>query len=424
MATLKKKKTRPDPKKKALKRTAEKTPWKSIPSKKSTSPKILRVALSPVAIEALKKNGCTSLDWKKIRIHPEADLSLIRNIRFSGKIEIGLLNAREVLKHPDAFGGESFHPGLSDLRLENVSIGDHNHLSRIGAIRNAVMGDRNIIANVAEIACDLKSAFGVDSPVEVGNENGGRVVGLAGGLSAARAWLVAFRKEDVPLQKTLVDWTQKEARALRGKPAQIGNANLIRQSGILRNTAIGSGAFVEGAAHLENGTIVSEIENPTRVLGALSARNFILQKKSEVLGPSRIDSGLVGEGVSFGKGASLSNSLLFSNSEVHRSELTNAFAGPFTVTHHQSTLLIAGAWSFYNAGSGTNGSNHRYRLGPVHQGRLLRGSKSGSLSQISWPAQVGAFSTVVGNHGRSFDSTDFPFSLLIGEGAKTRIYPA
>lgn len=393
-------------------------------AKKPVVPKVLRVSLSPVAIEKLQANGCSASDWKKIRIHPETDLSLIRNVRFSGKIEIGLLKSKEVLRHPDAFGAEVFHPGLSDLRLENVSIGDHNFMARVGVIRNVTIGDRNMISDVAEIVCDLKSSFGVGAPVEVGNENGARTLGLAADLSAAGAWLAAYRKNDAPLQKILADWTGKEARALHGKPALIGNANLIRHDSILRNVAIGDGAFVEGAAHLENGTIVSEIETPARVIGALTARHFILQKKSEVLGPARIDSGLVGEGTSFGKGASLSNSLLFSNSEAHRSELGNAFAGPFAVTHHQSTLLIAGAWSFYNAGSGTNGSNHRYRLGPVHQGRLLRGAKSGSLSQISWPAQVGAFSTVVGNCGGSFDSTDFPFSLLIGEGAKTRLYPA
>lgn len=382
-----------------------------------------RISLSPAAIEALKANGCSASDWKKIRIHPETDLSLIRNVQFFGKIEIGLLKSKETLKHPDAFGAEVFHPHLTDLKLENVSIGDHNVIARVGVIRNVVLGDRNILCDVAEIVCDLKSAFGVDAPVEVGNENGGRVVGLAPDLGAARAWLAAFRKEDASLQKILAGWTQSEARHLRGQPGRIGNANLIRHCGLLRNVAIGNGSFVEGAAHLEDGTVVSEIESPARVFGALVARHFILQKKSEVLGPARIDSGLVGEGVSFGKGASLSNSFLFSNSEAHRSELSSAFAGPFTVTHHQSTLLIAGVWSFYNAGSGTNGSNHRYRLGPVHQGRLLRGAKSGSLSQISWPAQVGAFSTVVGGHGGSFDSTDFPFSLLVGEGSKTRLYP-
>lgn len=52
------------------------------------------------------------------------------------------------------------------------------------------------------------------------------------------------------------------------------------------------------------------------------------------------------------------------------------FAGPYTVTHHKSTLLIAGMFSFMNAGSGSNQSNHMYKLGPIHQGTLERGAKT------------------------------------------------
>ena len=58
------------------------------------------------------------------------------------------------------------------------------------------------------------------------------------------------------------------------------------------------------------------------------------------------------------------------------------FAGPYKVTHHKSTLLIAGMFSFMNAGSGSNQSNHMYKLGPIHQGTLERGAKTTSDSYI------------------------------------------
>ena len=45
------------------------------------------------------------------------------------------------------------------------------------------------------------------------------------------------------------------------------------------------------------------------------------------------------------------------------------------MTHHKSTLLIAGMFSFMNAGSGSNQSNHMYKLGPIHQGAMERGAK-------------------------------------------------
>lgn len=89
------------------------------------------------------------------------------------------------------------------------------------------------------------------------------------------------------------------------------------------------------------------------------------------------------------------------------------FAGPFTVTHHKSTLLIAGMFSFMNAGSGSNQSNHMYKLGPIHQGALERGAKTTSDSYILWPARIGAFSLVMGRHVNHPDTSDLPFSYLI-----------
>ena len=47
-------------------------------------------------------------------------------------------------------------------------------------------------------------------------------------------------------------------------------------------------------------------------------------------------------------------------------------------------------------GSGSNQSNHMYKLGPIHQGAMERGAKTTSDSYILWPARVGAFSLVMG----------------------------
>ncbi len=86
--------------------------------------------------------------------------------------------------------------------------------------------------------------------------------------------------------------------------------------------------------------------------------------------------------------------------------------GPYSVTHHKSSLLIAGMFSFYNAGSGTNQSNHMYKLGPVHEGKLERGCKTGSFAYLMWPCRVGPFSVVLGKHTRAFDTADLPFSHI------------
>lgn len=101
------------------------------------------------------------------------------------------------------------------------------------------------------------------------------------------------------------------------------------------------------------------------------------------------------------------------------------FAGPYTVTHHKATLLIASHFSFFNAGSGTNQSNHMYKLGPYHHGFMERGCKTGSNSYILWPSYIGAFSTVIGAHYDNVDTSDFPFSYITEHGYhQTRLIPA
>jgi hypothetical protein len=105
--------------------------------------------------------------------------------------------------------------------------------------------------------------------------------------------------------------------------------------------------------------------------------------------------------------------VFFANCGGFHGEACAIFAGPYTVTHHKSTLLIAGLFSFLNAGSGTNQSNHMYKLGPTHQGIVERGSKTGSDSYMLWPAKVGAFTVVMGRHYRNSDTSDLPFSYLI-----------
>jgi hypothetical protein len=80
-------------------------------------------------------------------------------------------------------------------------------------------------------------------------------------------------------------------------------------------------------------------------------------------------------------------------------------------------------FSFYNAGSGTNQSNHMYKLGPVHQGVMERGSKTGSFAYLLWPSRIGAYSVVMGKHMANFDTSDFPFSYITLDHEKSFLTP-
>jgi hypothetical protein len=187
---------------------------------------------------------------------------------------------------------------------------------------------------------------------------------------------------------------------------------------------VGTAARIAGAARLHNGTILSEPAAPTQVGAGVSAEDFILAEGARVDNGVVLHSCFVGQGVQLGKQFSAENSLFFANSEGFHGEACSIFAGPYTVTHHKSTLLIAGIYSFYNAGSGTNQSNHMYKLGPVHQGIVQRGTKNGSFSYMRWPSVVGPFCVVIGKHLNNFDIGDLPFSYVTEEGGESLCTPA
>lgn len=79
--------------------------------------------------------------------------------------------------------------------------------------------------------------------------------------------------------------------------------------------------------------------------------------------------------------------------------------------------------SFLNAGSGSNQSNHLYKLGPIHQGIVERGSKTTSDSYLLWPAKIGAFSLIMGRHVSHPDTSELPFSYLIEQNNQTYLVP-
>ena len=115
---------------------------------------------------------------------------------------------------------------------------------------------------------------------------------------------------------------------------------------------------------------------------------------------------------------------MFANCHFENGEAASVFAGPFTVSHHKSSLLIAGIFSFFNAGSGTNQSNHLFKSGAVHQSVHQRGTKFGSSAYVMSPAIEGPYTVVLGRHTRHHDTQDMPYSYLIEEDGKSMLMPA
>ncbi|MBR1791970.1 MAG: DUF4954 family protein [Bacteroidaceae bacterium] len=376
--------------------------------------------LTQTEIALLESQACSAEDWARVQITDDASLKYIRHTRFSGDIRIGAFT-----KSFDMPGGIHKHSGLFHATLHNVTIGDDCCIENIkNYIANYDIAHDTFIENVDIILCDGSTSFGNGVEVAVLNETGGREVTIHDHLTAHEAYLETFYRHRPLLIEHLKGYAARRTAERTSTRGTIGEHVTIVDTGYIKNMYVGAYAKVEGAGRLKNGTLNSRQEAPVHVGYGVIADDFIIQDGSAVEDGTTLTRVYVGQACTLGHGYSASDSLFFCNCQEENGEACAIFAGPFTVTHHKSTLLIAGLFSFMNAGSGSNQSNHMYKLGPIHQGAMERGAKTSSDSYILWPARIGAFSLVMGRHSSHADTSDLPFSYLIEKNGETYLAPA
>ena len=362
--------------------------------------------------KALITQGCTCADWSKVEVAQGFQTARVRNAHLSGALKLG---ANGAVADAGADGGTGVQKpcGIFDAHLHNCTVGDDVRIAGVGRhIANYDVQSGACIENVGTLETRSDASFGNGVEVEVLNEGGGREVVQFDRLDSQFAHLMCLHRYRPDLVAGLRAIAQAEAAKVRSSRGRIGAGSRITGVKHIADVNVGPNAVIDGAASLANGTVLSSQEAPTTVGSGVEAEEFIIAEGTKVDGGAIVASSFVGQGCRIGKQFSAEGSLFFANCEGFHGEACSVFAGPYTVTHHKSTLLIAGLFSFYNAGSGTNQSNHLYKLGPVHEGRLERGCKTGSFSYMMWPCRIGPFSVVLGKHTRTFDTADFPFSYL------------
>ena len=371
-------------------------------------------------INFLKSQGCSSQSWEKILIK-NVDLSRIKDVQFHGRVKINALNGNvryhKKLKVPAS---------INRATLIDVFINGNVYINNIGRfIANYKIEKGVIIENAGSIYMEGKSSFGNGVETSPIMEGDGRSVKIFNRLNSHIAYLVAiYRHKKLMREKinTIIDdYTNQKTRKFGKikKYAKIINARLIK------NSLIDPYTTIENTDEINNTTVISTKECPSYIGTSVILKDSIVLKGADITDSTVIKKAFIGEGVKLARQFSCEDSLLFANCEGEHGEMFSIFAGPYTVTHHKATLLIASHFSFFNAGSGTNQSNHMYKLGPYHHGFMERGCKTGSNSYILWPSYIGAFSTVIGAHYDNVDTSDFPFSYITEHGYhQTRLIPA
>lgn len=309
---------------------------------------------------------------------------------------------------------------LRAVRLEgDVSIGSNSYIS-YSTLSNYSIGNNCRIDSVLRMECRHASTFGNGVMVSTVNENGGRSIPIYNELTSQIAYIMAMMRNRVEANKELQRKVMAESERLRSNVGRIEDDVTILGVKFIREVNIGRGTTIEGASHLENGTILTNATIGVDV----RAKSFIIDNDATVESGACIERCFVGEKSHLANGFTAADSLFFANCHCENGEAAAIFAGPFTVSHHKSSLLIAGIFSFFNAGSGTNQSNHLFKSGAVHQAVHLRGSKFGSNAYVMSPAIEGPYTVILGRHTRHHDTQDMPYSYLIEEDGHSSLVPA
>ena len=370
-------------------------------------------------IRVLENNSCWAEDWQRVQVADEFSPYNFHRVIFYGDIRLGVFE-----KQVEVSKGFVKHSGINDATLRNVTVGDNCLIEKVGNfINNYTIGNDCYISNISTMETTEGASFGEGHLISVLNEMGdGNVVLFHDLNSQLAAFMVKYFK-DKQLKDSLTRLINEEIRFTQPERGTIGNGVKIINSKEITNTVIKEDCEINGAARLSDCTILSSKDDSVYIGTGVICENSIISNGCSITNSVKMQDCFVGEACQITNGFTAEASVFFANSYMANGEACAAFCGPFSASHHKSSLLIGGEFSFYNAGSNTNFSNHAYKMGPLHYGVLERGSKTASGAYVLMPAKIGSFSVCFGKLMNHPDMRCLPFAYLLAYGETMYIVP-
>ena len=375
--------------------------------------------LSDEEIRILEDRNCWAEDWTNVHVSDDFKPNYMHRVMLYGEVSIGDFD-----KNIEVSRGFMKHSGINNATLRNVTIGDNCLIENIGGfINNYTIGDDCYISNVNAMETTDGATYGEGNLISVLNEVGDGNVILFSELNSQFAAFMAKHFCDKSLKDAIRRLINEEIARKRHEQAYIGNNVKIVNTKEITNTIVYDDCEINGASRLSDCTILSSPVSNVYVGTGVICENSIISEGSSIINSVKIQDCFIGEACQISNGFTASSSVFFANSYMSNGEACAAFCGPFTASHHKSSLLIRGQFSFYNAGSATNFSNHAYKMGPIHHGVLERGTKTASGAYILMPAHIGTFSVCFGKLMYHPDTRYLPFSYLIAYGDTMYLSP-
>ncbi|MDR0301690.1 MAG: DUF4954 family protein [Treponema sp.] len=379
-------------------------------------------------IEILVKNRNYCSNWENFLVSDPFDPELIRGSSFYGLVRIGSLK-NVLLKQHDF----CIPAGIRNSTIISCDIGDDTAIQDCAYISHYIIGNNCILFKIDEMQTTNHAKFGngvikdgededVRVWIDVMNEAGGRSILPFDSMIAADAYLWAAYRDDTGLTDKLAEITQKQYGSLRGSYGTIGSGTTIKSCCVIKDTAIGSSAYIKGANKLKNLTIHSSSEEPTQIGEGVEMVNGIVGYACNVFYGSKAVRFILGRNSNLKYGARLIHSVLGDNSTVSCCEILNNLIFPVHEQHHNNSFLIASLIQGMSnmAAAATIGSNHNSRANDGEI-RAKRGFWPGLAVSLKHSSAFASFVIIAKGEYPSELNIPFPFALVNNNVHKNRL---
>lgn len=375
--------------------------------------------LTAAEIKLLKKNDNSADNWSQVLVTDVFDVNLIKRCSFFGLIRIGKL---EPFYHE--FNDLRMPVGLYNSTIISCDFGDNVVVDNVSFMSHYIIGNEAMLVNINELVATNHAKFGngvlkkgesesVRIWLEVCNENGGRSILPFNGMLAADAWLWSKYRDDEKLLEKFKKFTDKQFDTQRGYYGKIGDRTVIKNCNIIKDTWIGSDAYLKGANKIKNITINSSSEATTQIGEGCELVNGIIGYGCRVFYGVKAVRFFLGSNSQLKYGARLINSFLSDNSTISCCEVLNSLLFPAHEQHHNNSFLCAATLQGQSnmAAGATIGSNHNSRGA---DGELLagRGFWPGLCVSLKHNSKFASFTLLSKSDFPAELNIPIPFSLV------------
>jgi hypothetical protein len=384
--------------------------------------------LTPAEIKILEQNANSSDNWAKVLVADAFNPNLVKDCTFYGLVRIGRLEPYYV-----EFNNLRMPVGLYKSTIISCDIGDNVVIDNVNFLSHYIIGNDVILVNINELTTTDHSKFGngllkdgekeaVRIWMEICNENGGRSILPFNGMQAGDAWLWSKYRGDEKLLQKFKEFTDKKFDTLRGYYGKIGDRTVIKNSKIIKDTWIGTDAYIKGANKLKNLTINSEPDAKSQIGEGCELVNGIIGYGCRIFYGVKAVRFIMGNNSQLKYGARLINSYLGDNSTISCCEVLNSLIFPAHEQHHNNSFLCAATvlGQCNMAAGATIGSNHNSRGA---DGELIagRGFWPGLCVSLKHNSKFASFTLIAKGDFPAEINLPIPFSLISNEVSSDKL---